>query len=417
MSEVIPQIPIDGSKIRKEWHEDQWYYSIIDIIGLLLDTDSKGARNYYHVLKNRLVKEGNQTLTICKSLKLLAEDNKRRLTDVVNAEEALRVIQSIPSPKLETMKLWLAQVGKKRLEEIQDPEVGLFRSFDRAIAQYREDGKPEGWIKARVEGIITRNRFVEALKAAVLDAPGSIYSEATEKIHKGLWQRTTAQLRGELKIDKKENLRDQFGKYALIYTRLAEQLATEKLGEAETVTEYKAEEIVATVAKLIGKQVKVTNEVLGYDLATGNPISPIPPKQTENYTLSVPKEVYKHAQRIAERTEQAVEPVLIDHLKTLSEPLPKLPPDEQEELDALRHLSDDTLWTIAREQMPQSIQDRMQVLMDKNSFGTITDEEHTELAGYVERGNRLMVRKAEASGILMERGHKFTQEDFRPKYG
>lgn len=131
-----------------------------------------------------------------------------------------------------------------------------------------------------------------------------------------------------------------------------------------------------------------------------------------DYLLAVPDEVYSRAQRIAEETEQAVEQVLIDHLKNLPEPLPKLPPDEQEELDALKHLSDDTLWTIAREQMPQDIQDRMQVLMDKNSLGTITDEEYAELAGYVELGNRLMVRKAEASGILMERGRKFTQEDF-----
>jgi DNA-damage-inducible protein D len=272
MTHIVPQIPIDGSHIRKEWLEDHWYYSIIDIVAVLLDSDLKTARNYYHVLKGRLNREGNETLTNCKRLKLMAEDGKKRLTDVVNTEEALRVIQSIPSPKLEPMKLWLAQVGAERLEETQDPELGLFRSFDRAIGQYREQGKPEIWIKARVEGIITRNKFVEALKIAVLNAPHTIYAEATEKVYKGLWQRTTAQLRGDLKINKNQNLRDHFGKYALIYTSLAEQVATDKLDEAEAVSENIAMDIVWKVATMIQVQAQATRDALGYDLVTEKPL-------------------------------------------------------------------------------------------------------------------------------------------------
>jgi DNA-damage-inducible protein D len=272
MTQLTPQIPIDGSSIRKEWFEEQWYYSIIDIIAVLLDADLKAARNYYHVLKNTLKKEGNETIRQIKRLKLIAEDGKMRLTDVVNTQEALRIIQSIHSPKLEPMKMWLAQVGAERLQEIQDPELGLFRSFDRTITQYREQGKPEVWIKARVEGIITRNKFVEAIKVAVLDAPSTIYAEATEKVYKGLWQRTTAQLRGELQLDKKQNLRDYFGKYALIYTSLAEQLATDKLGEAEIVPEKVAMEIVWAVAKMIQLQAQLTSEELGYDLVTEKPL-------------------------------------------------------------------------------------------------------------------------------------------------
>lgn len=270
MSNLVPSI--DGGQIRKEWHENQWYYSIIDMIAVLLDADLKTARNYYHVLKGRLTREGNQTLTNCKKLKLIAEDGKRRDTDVVNIEEALRVIQSIPSSKLEPLKLWLALVGRERLDESADPELGLFRSFERTIADYRSQGKSESWIEARVQGIVTRKQFVEALAAAVLQAPTTIYVEATENLYKGLWQRTTAQLRGELKISQRENPRDHFGEYALIYTRLAEKLASEKLGQSETIPMSVAMEIVWEVAKMMGKQAREVSEALGYDLVTDKPL-------------------------------------------------------------------------------------------------------------------------------------------------
>jgi len=135
------------------------------------------------------------------------------------------------------------------------------------------------------------------------------------------------------------------------------------------------------------------------------------------YTLTVPESVCSRARRIAEATAQPVERVLLAHLENLPEPLPVLPPDEQEELEALQHLSDDALWTIAREQMPEDVQERLQILMDKNSLGTIRDAEYQELEGYVARGNRLMVRKAAAAGILLERGHAFTQKDFKPQHG
>ncbi len=130
-----------------------------------------------------------------------------------------------------------------------------------------------------------------------------------------------------------------------------------------------------------------------------------------DYVLTIPAEVYARARQIAEETSQSVDQMMIEYLRTLSAPLPTLPPEEEAELDALKNLSEDALWTIAREQMPDDLQGRMQDLMDKNSAGTITTEEYIELEGLVERGQRLMVRKSEAAALLTQRGYKVTPKD------
>lgn len=130
-----------------------------------------------------------------------------------------------------------------------------------------------------------------------------------------------------------------------------------------------------------------------------------------DYILTIPEEVYVRARQIAEETSQPVDQVMIEYLRTLSAPLPALLPDEEAELEALRNLSDDALWTIAREQMPHHLQTRMQDLMDKNSLGTIAPEEYSELESLVERGQQLMVRKSEAAALLTQRGHKVMPQD------
>ena len=269
---MMPQ-EIHGERIRKEEIEGEIYYSVIDIIGELLDLEHQQARNYYNVLKSRLKKEGNESLTKCNRLKMKAADGKSYMTDVMNREQLLRLVQSIPSPKVEALKLWLAQVGAERMEETEDPELGLFRSIDRTISEYRDLGKTDNWITARVEGIVTRKDFVEALKNAVIDTRGvNLYAQTTDKLYKGLWERTTAGLRRDLEIEPKQNPRDHFGEYALIYTRLAEMLATERVQGLETVSYSMAMEIVMEVAKLFHKQAKELSETVGYDLVTEKPL-------------------------------------------------------------------------------------------------------------------------------------------------
>lgn len=129
------------------------------------------------------------------------------------------------------------------------------------------------------------------------------------------------------------------------------------------------------------------------------------------YTLPIPDDVYQRARQIAEETSQPIDRVMIDYLRTLSAPLPVLAPDEEAELDAMKHLSDDALWTIAREQMASSLQEQMQRLMDGNSRGTLTPEERNTLENLVERGQRLMLRKSEAAALLTQRGYHVTPED------
>jgi hypothetical protein len=150
----------EEKKVRTLWDEakEQWYFSIVDVIGIL--TESPNPRNYWKVLKHRLVKEGNESVTNCNQLKMQSADGKYYLTDVANTEQLFRLIQSIPSPKAEPFKQWLAQVGAERLDEMQDPEL----SIDRAMEQYLKLGYSENWINQRLKSIEIRKELTDEWK-------------------------------------------------------------------------------------------------------------------------------------------------------------------------------------------------------------------------------------------------------------
>ena len=145
----------NDKRIRIKWDSEieDYYFSVIDVVGVL--SESKNPANYWKVLKNRLKKEGNETVTNCNQLKMPAKDGKMRLTDVANTKEILRIIQSIPSPNAEPFKQWLAQIGQERLDEIADPE----KAFERAVETYRKKGYSEEWIEERIQATITRNKL------------------------------------------------------------------------------------------------------------------------------------------------------------------------------------------------------------------------------------------------------------------
>jgi hypothetical protein len=153
----------EDKKVRTLWNAEQekWYLSIVDVISVLTDqNDFQGARNYWKVLKYRLIKEGNETVTNCNRLKLPAEDGKMRMTDVADTEQLFRLIQSIPSPKAEPFKLWLAQVAAERLDEMQDSEL----TIDRALEQYLKLGYSENWINQRLKSIEIRKELTDEWK-------------------------------------------------------------------------------------------------------------------------------------------------------------------------------------------------------------------------------------------------------------
>ena len=215
----------EDQRIRTAWNEaeEEWYFSVVDVIGILTEQrTARDASTYWAVLKNRLKDEGaSELLTNCKQLKLKAADGKRRLTDVANTEQLFRIIQSIPSKKAEPFKLWLAQVGKERIDETIDPEL----TIDRALETYLKKGYSREWIHQRLQAIQVRKELTDEWQNRGVQK-GVEYAILTDEITRA-WSGMTTRQYKNLKGLKKENLRDNMSTLELVLNMLAEATTTE----------------------------------------------------------------------------------------------------------------------------------------------------------------------------------------------
>ena len=211
----------EEKRVRTAWDTDKekWWFSIVDVVSVL--TDSPNPNNYWKVLKHRLIKEGNETVTNCNQLKLQAPDGKMRLTDVADTEQLFRIIQTIPSPKAEPFKRWMAQVAAKRIDQMQDPEL----SFEQAVADYRRLGYSEVWINQRMRSIEVRKHLTDEWKRAGVEE-GQQFASLTDIIYRQ-WSGLTAKEYKQLKGLKKENLRDNMTDLEIAINMLAEATTTQ----------------------------------------------------------------------------------------------------------------------------------------------------------------------------------------------
>lgn len=213
----------EDQKIRTAWNEEieEWYFSVVDVVAVL--TESKDPAAYWRKLKQRMKEEGNETVTNCHGLKMTAADGKKRMTDVATTEQLLRIIQSIPSPKAEPFKLWLAEVGRERIEETIDPE----QAIDRALETYQKKGYSDEWIHQRILSIRVRNALTDEWQKNGVQQ-GREYAILTDEITKA-WSGMSTRQYKNLKGLKKENLRDNMSDMELILNMLAESTSTEIL--------------------------------------------------------------------------------------------------------------------------------------------------------------------------------------------
>ena len=221
----------EDQPIRTAWdaEQEEWYFSVVDVVRVLTEQpDYDGARNYWKVLKNRLKKEGSQLVTACNQLSMKSpKDGKRYKTDVADTEQLLRIIQSIPSPKAEPFKLWLARVGAERIEETIDPE----QAIDRALETYLKKGYSEEWVHQRLLAIRVRNALTDEWKARGVEK-GVEYAILTDEITKA-WSGMSTKQYKHLKGLKKENLRDNMSDLELVLTMLSEATTTEISKQAQ----------------------------------------------------------------------------------------------------------------------------------------------------------------------------------------
>lgn len=258
--------------IRRLYDEetDTWFFSIIDIVqALTQQPNNLTARKYWNKLKERLKKEGSEVVTNCHQLKMLAEDGKSRLTDTANAETLLRLIQSVPSPKAEPMKLWLAKVGYERMQEMSDPA----RSLDRARETWQKHGYSEKWIQQRMMGQETRNKLTDYWKENGVEKPDE-FAMLTNIIHEE-WAEISIKDHKKSKNLKSENLRDHMSEAELIFTALAE-LSTRQIAETMEAKGMQENKVASKTGGGIAKKARIALEK-----KTGKKVI-----TTDNYLLS-----------------------------------------------------------------------------------------------------------------------------------
>ena len=242
----------DSKDIRRVYDEasETWWFSVVDVVQILIQqSDYQAARNYWKVLKNRLAKEGSQSVISCNRLKLPAADGKNYLTDVATAETLLRLVQTIPSPKAEPIKLWLAKVGYERMQEMADPAMSL----ERARKTWQQHGRSAKWIQQRMTGQETRNKLTDYWAEHDVKTRNE-FAILTNIIHQE-WAGISVKDHKSIKGLKTQNLRDHMSEAELIFTALAE-LSTRQIAETHQATGLHENKAVAVVGGRIAKQAR-----------------------------------------------------------------------------------------------------------------------------------------------------------------
>ena len=252
----------EDKRIRTAWDEEkeEWFFSIVDVIAVL--TDSKDPAAYWRKLKQRMREEGSETVTNCHGLKMTAADGKKRLTDVADTEQLLRIIQSIPSPKAEPFKMWLAQVGRERIEETIDPEL----TIERALETYLRKGYSREWVNQRLQAIQVRKELTDEWDARGVQR-GIEYAILTDEISRA-WSGMTTRQYKRLKGLKKENLRDNMTTLELVLNMLAEATTTEISKQKEPETFAENVEIARAGGKVAGDARKAVETQTGVPVIT-----------------------------------------------------------------------------------------------------------------------------------------------------
>ena len=253
-------IAFQNKNIRREWDKKtkKWYFSVVDIIQILIDQPAyQGARKYWNKLAERLRGEGSETVTKCHRLKLLAEDGKMRFTDTADVETLFRIIQSVPSPKAEPVKLWLARVGYERVQEIENPELAQ----ERMKYIYEQKGYSKDWIDKRLRGIAIRQNLTDEWKERGIEGKQN-YAILTAEISKATFGVTPSEYK-KLKGLRRENLRDHMNDLELIFSMLGERVTTEISQKEKPNTYNKNKQVAVRGGGVAGKARKETEKEIG----------------------------------------------------------------------------------------------------------------------------------------------------------